>query len=192
MNCPSCSREIPDGSAFCNLCGKHVYTGTPNSTPAVSAGRFIGARLLPLLLLVFLGWYFLRVTFGSKQTSQAIAVAVRAPITLKDEVQNLPATSWKGVALSLPYDGNLDVDLRILQGNPVDVFLAGADQSDAINRADWRQVRVYSEFNAVKTKTYRRTGQLRQGNYFLVIRDPSLGILSQSASDFSVKVRLNP
>jgi hypothetical protein len=107
-------------------------------------------------------------------------------------VQNLPASSWKAVALNLPYDGSIDVDLRIVQGNPVDVFLTDADQLDAMNRADWMQVRAYTDFNAVKTKTYRRTGQLRQGSYYLVIRDNSLGILSQSASDIAVKVTLNP
>jgi hypothetical protein len=186
MNCPSCSKEIPDSSVFCNLCGKTTQV-KPKSTAA-----FSGARLLLILLLVFLGWYLFRVNYGSRQTNQAIAAAVRAPITLKDEVQNLPASSWKGVALNLPYDGSIDVDLRIVQGNPVDVFLTDADQLDAMNRADWKQVRAYTEFNAVKTKTYRRTGQLRQGSYYLVIRDTSLGILSQSASDVAVKVALNP
>jgi len=44
----------------------------------------------------------------------------------------------------------------------------------------------------VKTKTYWRTGQLGQGSYYLVMRDTSLGILSQRASDISVKVQLNP
>jgi len=108
MNCPSCSKEIPDGSVFCNLCGKTTQV-KPKSTAA-----FSGTRLLLILLLVFLGWYFFRVNYGSRQTNQAIGAAVRAPITLKDEVQNLPASSWKGVALNLPYDGSIDVDLRIV------------------------------------------------------------------------------
>src|SRR6267378_6736197 len=84
-------------------------------------GHFIGARLIPLLLLLFLGWYFLRINYGSRETNQAIATAVHAPITLKDEVQNLPAASWKAVALNLPYSGTINVSLEVVRGNPVDV-----------------------------------------------------------------------
>jgi len=51
---------------------------------------------------------------------------------------------------------------------------------------------VYTDFSASKTKTYRRSGQLNEGSYYLVLRDTSLGILSSSASDISVKVQLNP
>lgn len=164
----------------------------PKSTPAFSAGRFIGARLLPLVLLALVGWWFLRANYGSKQTNQAIASVVRAPITLKDEVQNIPAASWKALALNLPYQGSVDIDVHVVHGNPLNIFLIDSDQMDAIQHGNWTQVRTYTDFNALKSTTYRRTGQLRQGSYYLVVRDTSLGILSQSASDVSVKVVLNP
>jgi hypothetical protein len=72
------------------------------------------------------------------------------------------------------------------------VFLTTPDQVEAMKKGAWDQVRVYSEFNAAKTKTYRRTGQFVQGTYYLVLRDTTLGVLSSSASDVSVKVQLNP
>lgn len=121
-----------------------------------------------------------------------IATAVHAPITLQDEVQNLPASSWKAVAINLPYSGTLNVNLEVVRGNPIDVFLTTTDQLETMKKEKWNQVRVYTDFNASKTKTYRRSGQLGQGNYFLVLRDTSLGILSLSASDISVRVQLNP
>lgn len=43
-----------------------------------------------------------------------------------------------------------------------------------------------------QTKAYKRAGQLPLGTYYLVLRDTSLGVLSSSASDISVKVRLQP
>ncbi len=148
--------------------------------------------MILLLLLVFLVWYLLRLNYGSKQASDAIRTAVRAPITLKDSVENLPAASWRAVGLNLPYPGTVDVNLEVVRGNPIDVFLAPTDQLDTTKEEHWNDVRVYTDFNAVKTKTYRRAGQLGQGSYYLVIRDTSLGILSASASDISVKVQLNP
>jgi hypothetical protein len=161
-------------------------------TSSFRLGRFIGARLIPILILVALVWYFVRINYGSKATNQMIATAVHAPIEVKNEVENVPASSWKAVALNLPYSGTVNVNLQVVRGNPVDVFLTTSDQLEAMKKEQWSQIRVYADFNASKTTTYQRSAQLGQGAYYLVMRDTSLGILSSSASDISVKVQLNP
>ena len=94
--------------------------------------------------------------------------------------------------MNFPSGGTVDIDIRLLHGNPLNIFLTDADQLNAMQQGDWRQVRTYTNFNAVKSTTYRRTGQLGPGSYYLVLKDTSLGILSQSASDVAVKVVLNP
>jgi hypothetical protein len=151
-----------------------------------------GMMVILLSILGFLGCYFLQVSFGSKHTSAAFRTPVKAPVTLTDEIENVPANSWKAVALNLPYTGTVDVSLEVVRGNPVDVFLTTTDQLNAIQKSDWSNVRVYSDFNAIKSKNYRRNGLLGQGSYYLVMRDSSLGILSAPASDISVTVKLNP
>jgi hypothetical protein len=145
-----------------------------------------------LVLLVLLGWYSMHVNYGGRQTENAIRTAVRAPIALKDSVENVPAASWKAVAIDLPYPGTVDVTLEVVNGNPIDVVVTTPDQLEVLKQNGWGRMRVFTDFNAVKTKTYRRTGPLGQGNYYLVIRDTSLGILSAHASDVSVKAHLNP
>ena len=127
-----------------------------------------------------------------RQATQAVEGIVRVPVTLKDEVQNLRAANWQGIALNVPYNGELDVDLTVVQGNPIDVLLTDSDQLGAMQQGQWGQVKVYQDFNATKTRTYRRKVQLNQGSYYLVLRDTSLGFLSARASDISVKVILNP
>jgi len=161
-------------------------------TPSLKPSRSMGWSVILFLVLIFVVWYFLRLNVGSKQTNNIIRTVVRAPINLKDSVENLPAASWRAVVLNLPYPGTVDVSLQVLQGNPIDVFLAPTDQQPAMNREEWNNVRVYTDFNAVKTKTYHQTGRLAQGSYYLVMRDNSLGILSAKASDISLKVQLNP
>ncbi len=159
---------------------------TPAGRSSSSSIRPLTAMLLAiLLLLVGLGWY----NAGPERTTQVIASAAHAPITLQDEVQNLPASSWKAVALDLPYSGTVNVNLEVVRGNPVDVFLTTPDQLEPMKEEQWNQVRIYTDFNASQTKTYERIARLTQGNYFLVLRDTSLGT---SASDVSVKVQLNP
>lgn len=114
-------------------------------------------KALLVLLAAFLGfvWY----NAGTRNTTQFIATAVHAPITLKDEVENIPAASWKAVPLNLPYSGAVEVNLEVVRGNPVDVYLTTPDQLDAIKKEDWSNVKVYGDFSATKTKTYRRTGR---------------------------------
>ena len=161
-------------------------------TASHTSGRRVRPRtvvlLVILLSLLALVWY----NAGTRNTTQMIATAVHAPITLTDEVENLPASSWKAVALNLPYGGTVEVNLQVVRGNPIDVLLTTPDQIATMKKEEWNNVKVYGDFNAVKTKTYKRTGQLGQGSYYLVMRDTSLGILSSSASDISVKVQLNP
>jgi hypothetical protein len=147
-------------------------------------------KVLLALLLVLLGiaWY----REGTRKTSRMIATALRAPIALKDEVESVSANSWKVVGLDLPYSGAVDVSLEVAQGNPVDVFVVPSDQLDTMKKGDWNNVKVYSDFNATKIKTFQRTGQLGQGSYYLVIRDTSLGVPPTPASNISVKVKLSP
>jgi hypothetical protein len=146
------------------------------------------ALLAVLVVLLCIAWY----RAGTRKTTRMIATAFHAPITLKDEVENVSANSWKAVDLDLPYSGAVDVSLQVVQGNPVDVFVVPSDQLDTMKREDWNNVKVYSDFNASKTKTFKRIGQLGQGSYYLVMRDTSLGIPSSRASDISVKVKLSP
>jgi hypothetical protein len=44
----------------------------------------------------------------------------------------------------------------------------------------------------VKARTYHRTQEIGPGNYYFVLRDTSLGVLSAHASDVSVKTILTP
>lgn len=74
----------------------------------------------------------------------------------------------------------------------MDVFVAPADQISALQNNDWKSVKTLSDSNADKTRTSKRSVALQQGNYLLILRDTSLGILSSSATDVSVKITLNP
>jgi hypothetical protein len=82
--------------------------------------------------------------------------------------------------------------LSVLNGNPIDILLTNADQLDTMKKGEWRNVKVYSEFNATQTRTYHRTQSVGPGNYYFVLRDTSLGVLSAHASDVSVKTILTP
>src|SRR5262245_22475746 len=107
-------------------------------------------------------------------------------------IERVPPGSWKTVAMNLPHTGNLDVNIQVVRGGPVDVFLTDTAHLAAVQQGDWTHVRTYADFNALKAKTCRRVGILQDGNYYLVLRGTSPGNQTSSASDVSLRVQLNP
>jgi hypothetical protein len=147
-------------------------------------------RALLAISLVFLGsiWYDAR----TGKRPQSLTTAVHAPVTLKDEVEHLPALAWKAIPLSLPYGGTVNIDIQVVGGNPIDVFVTAPEQHDTLKKMEWNNLRAYGDFSATRTKTYSRSAYLAQGGYYLVVRDMLVAIPSLSTSDISVNVRLNP
>jgi hypothetical protein len=164
------------------------------------------ANIKPLISTptrVFLAIVVLLVGFGifmniyknagtAQSNGQGVTNIFHTPQTITDEVENVPAASWKVLNYNFPSGGKLDITVRVVNGNPIDIYLTPADQVDAMKRREWGSVKTYGDFNANKTREYHRTAQLGAGSYCLVLRDTSLGILSAHASDVSVKTILTP
>lgn len=171
----------------------------PNAAPSRSKSNFldpeanmksVGTLIIVLLVGGGVGWYFMRQTLGHKQTDRAVATILKQPMELRDAIENLPASSWKGIPLPITYDGTLNVELEVVRGNSIDVYVLDSEDIDAFKAGE--RFHHYPAFEATKTKTYKRAGRLKSGGYILVLRDASLGILSASSSDIKVSARLAP
>jgi hypothetical protein len=174
---------------------RDAAVGKTGSQPVTSAST---KPLISKFTKIFLAAVILLVGFGifmniqqKAQTGESVDFMHR-PLTVTDEVENVPAASWKSLNYNFPSGGKLDITVRVVNGNPIDIFLIPADQMDTIKRKEWGNVKTYGDFNATKTMTYHRTAQLGPGSYYLVLRDTSLGVLSARASDVSVKTILTP
>jgi hypothetical protein len=155
-------------------------------------GKPVKALIAFLVLFVGFGIFIRILNNPSPNPGQSSRNLLHLPITVTDEVQNVPANSWKALNYNFPSGGKVDITVNVVNGNPIDIYLANADQLDAMKNGEWQNVKVYSAFNAVKTRTYHRTQQIGPGNYYFVLRDTSLGVLSAHASDVSVKTILTP
>ncbi len=158
-----------------------------NTKPLIS--KFTKIFLAAVILLVGLGIFMNIYEKGSKGQSVNL---LHQSETVTDEIENVPASSWKAINYNFPAGGKLDITVRVVNGNPIDIFLMPADQMDTVKKSGWGNVKTYGDFNATKAMTYHRTAQLGPGSYCLVLRDTSLGILSARASDVSVKSILTP
>jgi predicted nucleic acid-binding Zn ribbon protein len=185
MNCPHCSKVIPDDAKICHYCCRSCDTKI--HTRLRSA--FYVAGLLVVLFAVLV--VALR-SSGTPQTDVVMASAVHTSVVLKDETQTLRSKSWRSVPIDTLYSGNLDIDIHVSRGNPVDVALVPLDQMDKLRSSGFKNLSGDPNFTAQKTTTFHQTHAIPQGNYVLVIRDASLGILSTSPTNVAVKVTLNP
>jgi hypothetical protein len=155
-----------------------------------SAG--LGSWVLKVLLVLAL--VVLR-SFGDNARTiakrQSLTAAARAPVTLMDQTEHLPAPSWKAIPLRLPHSGSISVDVRVVQGNPIDVLLITPDQLDRVKKGESSRLKISGQVRGTDTKSYTHTGRLARGGYFLVLGDRYLGGPSLT-SVVTVKVQLNP
>jgi len=183
-SCPFCAEDIQDAAIVCRHCNRDLKV--------VPKAGWLRRRWRPSVFPPVAVVLLVLSLVALEAVSRSTINLGRKPVTITDEVQNVPAASWKAILLVLPYSGSLEVSLDVVRGNPLDVFLTGANQLDTMKQGEWNNVRAYPDFNATKTTAFRRTAMLGAGDYYLVIRDTSLGILSSRASDVSLKAHLKP
>src|SRR5262249_8970543 len=142
------------------------------------------------LVVVALAWIFIQQNTGNKSASTQIKEALRMPMDLKQDTFGIPAASWKAIGIQTPYDGSLTVTVQVTRGNAMEMFLtdsAGLEQLKSNGQGTY-----IGGFYSVKGTSFQHSERMRQGVYYFVVRDRSLGILSASSSDVTLKARIDP
>ncbi len=143
-----------------------------------------------IAVIFFVVWIILTRLIGEHGTKRLVSAVAHTPITLTDEVENISAASWKALPLGFTYSGTLSLTVDVVRGNPVDIYVISSDDLEKMKKK--QQFNHFTNFMATKTKTYKRSARLGEGNYYLVLRDDTLGILSAASSDVKVVARLEP
>lgn len=168
---------------------------SPGAEPAKKAGFLdpkanMKALIRIVILLAVLGggvWFFVSRVAGPKAATDLVKSVAHAPMTLKDSVENIPASSWQGVPLQLPYSGTLSVSAEVVSGNKIDVLLADEANFEKYKGGD-KNIRVYAQ--STKTANFSKSARLPKGVYYLILRDETLGVLSSKSSDVKVVAKL--
>jgi hypothetical protein len=121
-----------------------------------------------------------------KQEKQA-SIA-HTTVTLLDTIEKLKIGFYKALPLSLTSGGTLKVIVDVVHGNPMDINVIRG--SELKNFKDQNEFKDEAEFTATKMKKYKRSANLNNGDYYLVIRDSSLGIFSVQNSEVKITVQL--
>lgn len=156
--------------------------------------------LLRLLLILGVGgaviWFVLRLTGSEQVAKNVVANVIPQARTLIDrQTYTVTASSAMWIPFDLPYRSQrVFVEYRTLRGNPLDAYLIKAAELENFKRS-YKGKGEFSHiaaFNSDKAKSYRRDAVMPQGGYYLVLLDPTLGILSDSESEVEVMVRIDP
>jgi hypothetical protein len=168
----------------------------PPLPPAKTSLRTIVTAVILLVLVAMAVLLWLRATMGERGLETAFAATVRAPIDVENEIVSVPATVSRAIPIRLPYAGELDLQVNVVKGTHVNVYV--------VDDSDWTEFEKaktsffggkfhhYSEFQAVRAKASHTTGRLGQGSYYIVLENPTLGLLVASSFDVEVKARLQP
>lgn len=166
---------------------------TPAPKPARTSGVTLKGLFRATLFLAGVAgalFLWLRQEVGQNAATTVVRALVHAPMVLREEVQSIPAASWKALPVRLPYQGTLRVDVTVLSGNDLDVYLVDEENWKRIE-ASAGEFKHFPNFVATKTRKVQRSGMLDTGTYYIAIHDGTLGILSASSSDVRVHVKLD-
>jgi hypothetical protein len=141
-------------------------------------------------------WLGYRYVNGEDNANRVLATAIKAPITLRDEVVSVQAGQAQALALDVPYAGSITLEVDVRHGKHVNVYLI-----DSASWAKFTKAREalfggrfehYPAFKGTQIRTYKRSGRLGEGTYYVVVENPTLGILVPSSFDAGVKASLRP
>lgn len=121
-----------------------------------------------------------------KQEKQA--PITHTTVTLLDATEKITIGSYKTLPLSLTSGGTLKVIVDVVRGNSMDVSVIPAAELN--NFKDQKEFKDVADFTATKMKRYKRSANITNGDYYLVIRDSSLGIFSVQNSEVKITVQL--
>jgi len=165
-----------------------------NTTVVTPAPTVVKKSSWRAFLLVFIGVVLIWVYLQSRLTQPAANIlkeVVHMPMDLSTETFTIPARGWKGIVIQVPYSGSLTIEAQVLgRGNAMEMFLT--DQSGIDKLKSTEQATYLGGFYAAKGSSFQHTARMNQGQYFFVVRDAHFGIFSATASDVSLKARVEP
>jgi hypothetical protein len=149
-------------------------------------------------LAVFIGvvWWMLRAVMGEKAAEATLATLVRAPIDLRNEIVAVGAKSSRAVPIEVPYSGTVELNVQVIKGKHVNVYVitpsAWQEFVAAKSALFGGQYHHFPEFQAEEASKVRLSGRLAEGHYYVVIENPTFGILVPSSFDVEIKATLHP
>ena len=188
--CPECGAKISTRAAVCPSCGG----------PVGSLGSARSERLKDWLLGLFIvavvvvsGWIIIEVTIGRAEAARLFDQTFHRSSELNDETVTVPMDEFRGVVVTVPYSGNVTLEIASLGGQRVELHVI--DRADLLRLAGAkppfpaRKVSHHPAFEAQAAPIATRSNHLVKGSYVVVLEHSKRGT---PASEVRVVARLAP
>lgn len=186
--CSICAAPIADAATVCRQCNHVAGESRRHDRGGMRRWLTVAAGIAALFVMVL----FASAMLTNGATPGAKAAAPLPAVTLTNVVETLPANSWKAIPVLLPHQGRVRVDVEVMRGNAMNVFLVSGDELRAFQADDARAPLPSNGFEAIQAKAFEREGQLASGQYYVLLQDASTPPGGASPSDVAVQVQVRP
>src|SRR5678816_2466856 len=107
--CPLCAEQIQAAAVVCKHCQREVreeVAASPRRS-LFTPMRVAVVAAATVVVIVTVGMVS-RSETAPREVSRTTLPPLLRPVTVTDQVQNIPANAWKAVPLDLPYSGDLE------------------------------------------------------------------------------------
>jgi hypothetical protein len=178
---------ISKAAAVCPSCGGPVPRGASERTKDLVLILFI------IAIVITSCWVAVDQTLGWPAAKQALATTFRTRMTVKDETVSVPSNEFRGVLVSVPYAGQVTLEVAAAGAQRLDVHVIdGTDLLRLANRTPpfaTLELGDHPAFAATATPSATRTGRLEAGTYVVVLEHSTR---SAPSTDARVIARLAP
>lgn len=139
----------------------------------------------------------IHVLAGLRAVRSAFGTFLGAATTVTNETVSVPMATSRGVPIRLPFSGDLQLEVDVAGGARVNVHLISATDWSAFQKTEGRLLGGrfrfdFREFQALATTQARLSGRVWEGQYFIVIENPTLRPIDTPPYNVHVRVSLRP
>lgn len=187
-NCPTCGRSVSTAAPTCPGCGHPFQPSKPRRSPL---------RTVTYLLIIaagaYLAWRFWLPREVREGTERLVTAGHQVILDEQFGVSSKAAQA-RGFTLNRPLEIEVAVEV---DGDGVDTYLVDEKEWDRFKAAKESvfgggQFRHYPAFHSPKTQRKTMLGRLGSGSYYVIVENPTWGLLTKANFTVHLKVVANP
>jgi len=159
--CRECGKEVSTGAESCPHCG----------VPRKRKGGFSIGRVLLLLILAAIGWYFLTPPSCKGLFRKVVPAIAPDPVTRLNKTVTVNEDQYWHATYNSK-GGEVRVSVRVATGPAVDVYFMDASDLPKFPKG---KPRIYPALSQGNTRRFSASGLLRAGSYVLIIDNTDYG-----------------
>jgi len=198
IGCSACGRQLSSEAVACPHCGhpiakpaSPVAPAPPQAASLASPKKQYSIRrvgcVVTVAVVAYVAWKWF--PLGGKNFVSRIFRGGEEVIV--DEEFGVPSKSWQSRGFSLRGDASVEVDV-VCDGDGVNVYVVSEADYKRFESAHGSlfggEYRHYPAFHMVRINRGRKSSQLGEGRYWVIVENPTWGVVAKP--NFSARLKV--